>query len=222
MIVMVNWSVFNPFEAVLWQTCQIIGVNRLGWPGRIELPSLGCMFPLLKEENLVAVEQARVRWLKSKAPQPYERATYRDAIGISSVNDIKYAQFGLAMTDEMSKYYARKDKDLGVGRLTVTNGRVHFERPRLPDLIVWFSNIEGIDLTGEGVVEIVTRKDDGSRLVLEYHTPWASYIFGMTTVAYFKRHPRLLSGQWLPPGFEEHCERLGEPCAPARRLAMNL
>ncbi|MFE3452038.1 hypothetical protein ACFXJ8_24265 [Nonomuraea sp. NPDC059194] len=82
-------------------------------PGDPDLPRPTTTIPLRPSDLVFAAETARVRWLKSKAPQPYERATYRDAIGISNANDIRYAQFGLAMSDEMSKYTPGKTRISG-------------------------------------------------------------------------------------------------------------
>ncbi|MFE3449700.1 hypothetical protein ACFXJ8_12270 [Nonomuraea sp. NPDC059194] len=94
-------------------------------------------------------------------------------------------------------------------------------RPGCARQQICYEEITSLDLVAEGVVEIETNTGaGGSRIVVEFHTPWASLIFGLAAVRFFRRHPRLLSGQWLPPGFEECCERLGQPCAPARRLAM--
>ncbi|MGY0501762.1 hypothetical protein ACWZHB_25010 [Nocardia sp. FBN12] len=51
---------------------------------------------------------------------------------------------------------------------------------------------------------------------LELATPWAAPAFLIASQARFPHHPQLISGSWLPHGFEERCHIAGKACQRVR------
>jgi hypothetical protein len=42
------------------------------------------------------------------------------------------------------------------------------------------------------------------------HSPWAELVFVLWATARHRRHPQLLDGSWLPPGWVDHAKACGE------------
>ncbi|GHF60565.1 hypothetical protein GCM10010218_47520 [Streptomyces mashuensis] len=107
----------------------------------------------------------------------------------------------------------------GSGYVTVTLEMLHFAEPASETSLYW-SGLRAIDLVGPDAFQTSYNTVGGDYRTVRIHSPWASLIFALAALTAFPTHPRLLSGGWLPPGFEEHCARVGRPCRPAARLLL--
>ncbi|QKW11051.1 hypothetical protein HUT18_20850 [Streptomyces sp. NA04227] len=104
----------------------------------------------------------------------------------------------------------------GPGEVTITRYRAHFSGPTAGWLDLGWRALETVELAGPDVFEASFRTESGQTLLSRLHTPWASLMFALAAATAFPAHPRLLSGDWLPPDFEARCAALGHPVRPAR------
>lgn len=100
------------------------------------------------------------------------------------------------------------------GTITLTNLRVHltnqYRSSRIP-----LAALEHLELTQPDRLRIRFTEANTSHY-LELATPWATPIFLVAGHARFPHHPQLISGSWLPPGFEERCHIAGKVCPRVR------
>ncbi|MFG2775266.1 hypothetical protein [Streptomyces sp. NPDC048350] len=110
----------------------------------------------------------------------------------------------------------------GAGEVTVALKGAYFVHATNPNrsAYLYWSGLSQIDLVAPDVFQTHYISVANHPITLRLHTPWASLIFAMAAYNSFPNHPRLLTGGWLPPSFEERCAALGHPCRPAARLVL--
>ena len=79
-----------------------------------------------------------------------------------------------------------------------------------------WSALDTIDLTGPDRIVASYRGSGGSLRQWQLQSPWATLIFVVAGHLHFPNHPLLLSGNWLPVGFEEKCHLAGKSCPQVR------
>ncbi|QNE79267.1 hypothetical protein F0344_16545 [Streptomyces finlayi] len=102
--------------------------------------------------------------------------------------------------------------------MTITCQKLHFASSAGGLDLDWKA-LSTIDLVSVATFQTSFVNTHGQRVKTMVHTPWASLAFAVAAITAFPAHPRLLSGGWLPPGFEQKCARFGRPCRPAATLA---
>jgi hypothetical protein len=108
----------------------------------------------------------------------------------------------------------------GFGDITITDKHVQLIHPVAPLSLYW-NGLDAIELPAPGVFQASFQDIHGHGFMsIRLHTPWASLIFALAAIDSFPAHPRLLSGSWLPPYFEQHCAAHGRYCRPAARMAV--
>lgn len=100
------------------------------------------------------------------------------------------------------------------GRITLTNRRIHLANQYRSSPIP-LTALEHIELTQPDRLRIRFTEATTSHY-LELATPWAAPAFLIASQARFPHHPQLISGSWLPHGFEERCHIAGKPCRRVR------
>ncbi|GAA5771585.1 hypothetical protein Aros01_08124 [Streptosporangium roseum] len=216
----------NPFELAVWETCKIVDA----WTdvGTAKMPVIPTRLRLANREHVFIPESAgEVRYWGAPGDGTYRRADYTDAIGISSMNDVKYAQFGLALTNHWREKRARADAQPrwmrrgtpGAEALIITNQRVHVDLGDTHHIDFRYHVFTTIDLPGYTTFHVTLPSTTGQQLTYRLETVWAPLIFIMAAMRFFRSHPLLLNGQWLPSGIEQYLETLGHPCPPARQYA---
>ncbi|MEU6990007.1 hypothetical protein ABZ953_05010 [Streptomyces sp. NPDC046465] len=104
----------------------------------------------------------------------------------------------------------------GQGEVTVTDRRAYFGHPQSRLDLEW-GGLDAADLTAPGVFQCSYRDMyTGSGQMVQLHSFWASLMFVLAAHAAFPAHPRLLSGSWLPPDFENKCRAYGRACPQVR------
>lgn len=101
------------------------------------------------------------------------------------------------------------------GSVMISDRRIHLTNPDYSFRIRWAS-LETIDLTAAD--HVVARYVDRNHTFHQWQvrTPWAVLIFVVAAHLHFPNHPLLLSGNWLPAGFEDKCHLAGKTCPPVR------
>ncbi|MFE7723842.1 hypothetical protein ACFU44_33005 [Nocardia rhizosphaerihabitans] len=100
------------------------------------------------------------------------------------------------------------------GRITVTNRRIHLTNQYRSSPIP-LTALEHIELTQPDRLRIRFTEAATSHY-LELATPWAAPAFLVASQARFPHHPQLISGSWLPHGFEDRCHIAGKACPRVR------
>ena len=129
-------------------------------------------------------------------------------LGSALVNAIRRRQ---AEADAESRWVAEEG-----AMATITDRRVCFRGPDTA-LDVGWDALDMVELVASDVVELSF--DDirhGDYRTLRVRSEWAALMFAIAAHTAFPAHPRLLSGGWLPPGFEERCAAIGRWCPSVR------
>lgn len=73
-----------------------------------------------------------------------------------------------------------------------------------PHVIAWnWPAVTGMSIAGPGKVHLTGRSSVGPVSWL-LHTGWAVLIFLIWALSQYPRHPQLVTGVWLPPGWAAH------------------
>ena len=102
------------------------------------------------------------------------------------------------------------------GSVMISTRRIHLGNPDHVFAIRW-SAFETIDLTAPDRMVARYSRRNGTFLQWQLRSPWAVLVFVVAAHRYFPNHPLLLSGNWLPAGFEEKCHLAGKSCPKVRR-----
>ncbi|WP_433198788.1 hypothetical protein ACQP1G_04935 [Nocardia sp. CA-107356] len=101
------------------------------------------------------------------------------------------------------------------GLAMVSQRRVFFHNPGHSFSIYW-SGLDMVDLIGPDRLEFRYRDRHGTPQALRAQSPWAILMFALAAHTQFPNHPLLLSGNWLPSGFEDKCHIAGKTCPHVR------
>ncbi|WP_433726714.1 hypothetical protein ACQP0C_34015 [Nocardia sp. CA-129566] len=97
----------------------------------------------------------------------------------------------------------------------ISDQRMYFINPRQSWSMHW-SGLDQLDLLGPDRVGFKYVLDDGTQAMVQVQCPWAALVFTIAAHGHFPHHPTLLSGAWLPEGFEEKCHLAGKSCPKVR------
>ncbi|WP_328331437.1 MULTISPECIES: hypothetical protein [unclassified Streptomyces] len=167
----------------------------------------------------------------SLAVGPAARSTWR-ALGNGSYVNSSTVAFGSAsfvigsMVGSAVGNAARRNKAIsdaqprwlpdGPGELTVTDRRAVFGQQQNPLDLGW-TGLDSVELIAPEIVQCSFQDTYGKGyMTVQLHTLWASLVFVLAARTAFPAHPRLLQGDWLPPGFEARCAAMGRHCPQVR------
>ncbi|GGK50178.1 hypothetical protein [Nocardia camponoti] len=101
------------------------------------------------------------------------------------------------------------------GSVTVTTDRFHLSNSHRSSPIP-LADVERVELTRPDRLRCDFTDAAGTLHHLEIASPLAATMFLVAAHAHFPHHPQLLSGVWLPAGFEDRCAVVGKPCPRVR------
>lgn len=104
------------------------------------------------------------------------------------------------------------------GTVMVSDQRLYFANPTDSFSLPW-SALDSIEMTAADVIHCVFFSDDGERHFMQLRTPWTALVFTVAALLHFPAHPLLVSGNWLPAGFEEKCHLAGKSCPSVRETS---
>ncbi|MEV0096026.1 hypothetical protein [Streptomyces sp. NPDC050738] len=200
----------------LFYTCDVVHDlvgGRL--PGRTPLPTMTRLEP--GELSLASGPAARATW------RAVGNGSYRHsssfAFGSTSFVVGSMAADAIGNASRRNQAAANAQPRWvgdGHGEVTVTDRRAHFAHPQNWLNLNW-SGLDTVDLVAPDVFQCAFHESGGAGyLTIRLHSLWASLIFVLAAHSAFPAHPRLLSGGWLPPGFEAKCAAVGRVCPPVR------
>jgi hypothetical protein len=101
------------------------------------------------------------------------------------------------------------------GSVMVSDRRLFFSN-RDTSFSLWWSALDSINMEAVDRFSCGFSDDAGGRHALLLNTCWAAMMFTMAAHSHFPAHPVLMSGDWLPRGFEEKCHLAGKACPSVR------
>ncbi|WP_157224999.1 hypothetical protein [Nocardia thailandica] len=101
------------------------------------------------------------------------------------------------------------------GTVTVTDRRVHLTN-RMQRFYINFASLDRITLDRPDLTSCRFTDHTGADHQVQLNTPWAPTVFAVAAHNRFPDHPQLVTGQWLPAGFEEKCHFVGKTCPRVR------
>ncbi|MCX5196412.1 hypothetical protein OOK31_21350 [Streptomyces sp. NBC_00249] len=207
---------WTAFDDHLVHTCRVVHDLMHGrLSARVPLPSTARLAP--GELSLAVGPAARLTW-RGLGDGSYSHSNVmafgRPAFVLGSLA-------GNALGNAARKSRAAADAQPrwvydGNGELTVTNRRAYLGQPNGFLDLNW-TGLDTIDLAGPDVFQCSFQNTHtGGYSTVRVQSMWASLMFALAAHVAFPAHPRLLSGGWLPPGFEARCAVFGVPCPPVR------
>lgn len=100
------------------------------------------------------------------------------------------------------------------GAMTVTDRRFHLANQHACS--VRLHDLDRIELIRPDEIMCGYTGGHGAHHLLRIHTPWATTLFLIATHLVFPNHSQLVSGEWLPAGFEDKCHLAGKACPSVR------
>lgn len=203
-----GWSTLDEY---LWYTCDILADAR---EGRLEQrPLVATRARLEPGERALAVGPAhRLSW-RALGDGSYTRnSTFAIGGPAFVIGALAASAIGNANRRRNAELAAQPRWVLdGTGEVTVTDRHVFFGHPQCPLHLSW-DGLDSIDLAGPDLF-LASFRDiyGGGYTTVQLQTPWASLMFVLAAKTSFPAHPRLLTGGWLPPGFEQRCTAAGRP-----------
>lgn len=76
--------------------------------------------------------------------------------------------------------------------------------------------VDGVTVSGPRSVTLQGRTDHGAAVSWAVNSDWSELLFVLWALTRHRRHPQLIAGSWLPPGWRERAEGHGYP--PQSRL----
>jgi hypothetical protein len=205
-VVPVPWTALDDH---LHYTCAVVGdLRRDGLATRRPVPT---MMRLGHGELPVAEGPSGVAYFQAAGDGSY---TQSSAFAFGSTGFV----VGMLAVNAISNHAARKraEADLQLrwmagtpGSVMVSSTRVHFWSAQ-ESFSLWWSGLDMIDLDGPDAVVFRYEATDGSERIVRFQTYWSALIFALAAYDSFPAHPRWVSGDWLPRGFEEHCQAHGK------------
>ncbi|MBO0852983.1 MAG: hypothetical protein J2P18_04375 [Nocardia sp.] len=203
------------FDDHLRYTCAVLDLLR-----RDRLTALPVKSTRIRiDPGEVCIAEGQAQWYFWRAPGD-GTWTPRTIYAAGNAAFVMAAQVGNALANHIRRQQAEagtRPRWIGepAGSIMVSDRRIHLTNPDRAVPIAW-SALETIDLTAPD--RVVARYQDrgGAFHLLQVHSPWAALIFVIAAHLHFPNHPLLLSGNWLPPGFEDKCHLAGKSCPPVR------
>ncbi|MFE1596670.1 hypothetical protein [Nocardia sp. NPDC058705] len=140
---------------------------------------------------------------------------------MGSTGFVVAAHLGNAMLNRSRRSLAQRDsrprwvpQRPGIGM--VSQVRMCFHNPDTNFSLYWHG-MDAVDLIAPDSMEFRFQDSEGGNAAIRVHSPWAALMFVMSAFTCFPSHPLLLSGNWLPPGFEDRCHMAGKKCPQVRQ-----
>ena len=216
----VNPPVWSSLDDHLWHSCEIV----------VDLLTGG-----LARRPLIATTARLEHGDRALAVGPGQRSTWRalgngryqhnNVVAVGNPAFVIGSLVGSAVGNSARRRQAARDAQPrwvvdGPGEVTITRQKLHFASSTIGLDLDWKA-LSTIDLVSVATFQTSFVNTRGQQVTTMVHTPWASLAFAVAAITTFPAHPRLLSGGWIPPGFEQKCARFGRPCRPAAMLAAN-
>ena len=202
----VEWT---PYDAHLHYTCAIIqDLRQTGLQGWKPVPTM------------VRTDPGELPLAEGPAVPMYYQAAGDGSYSTSGMFAFGSAAFVAgafavnALANSAAKRKAQADLQRRwmagpTGAVMISPSRVLFWNPTETYSIYW-SGLDMVDLTGADTVMFRYKgAASGLDTVVQFQTMWAVLIFALAANDSFPNHPRWLSGEWLPIGFEDRCEMAG-------------
>ncbi|KAF0847303.1 hypothetical protein [Nocardia caishijiensis] len=145
---------------------------------------------------------------------------HNNVAAFGSAGFVVAAHLGNAMLNRSRRARAQRDarprwvpRSAGVGM--VSQWRVCFQSPDISFSLYW-REMDAVDLITPDCMEFRFPDSEGDNSAVRVHSPWAVLMFVLAAASCFPGHPLLLSGNWLPRGFEERCHIAGKTCPQVR------
>ncbi|MFD0257139.1 hypothetical protein ACFVH7_02485 [Kitasatospora indigofera] len=210
------WSVLDEY---LWHSCEILAdlrADRLD-----QRPLVATRARLEPGERALAVGPAhRLSWRPLGDGSYQHNSTFAIGGPAFVIGALAASAIGNANRRRNAELAARPRWLLdGTGEITITDRHVFFGHPQCPLHLSW-DGLESVELAGPDLFEAGFHDIyGGGYTTVQLQTPWASLMFVCAALTSFPAHPRLLTGGWLPPGFEQRCAQAGRPFRPAAGLS---
>ncbi|NKY85072.1 hypothetical protein [Nocardia veterana] len=203
------------FDDHLLYTCGVLDLLRRGELAR--MPVKSTRIRLDPGEVCIAEGPAQWYFWRSAGDGTWTRNNIYVA---GSASFIAAAQLGNALVNQVRRQRAEaasRPRWIAErpGSVMISDRRIHLTNPDSVFPIAW-SALETIDLTAPDRVVSRYGDRDGGLQLWQLHSPWAVLIFVVAAHLHFPNHPLLLSGRWLPAGFEDKCHLAGKKCPRVR------
>ncbi|WP_327230727.1 hypothetical protein [Streptomyces murinus] len=214
----VNPPVWSSLDDHLWHSCEIVADLLTG--GLARRPLISTTARLEHGDRALAVGPGQRSTWRSLGSGRYQ---HNNVAAFGSPAFVIGSLVGSAVGNSARRRQAARDAQPrwvldGPGEVTVTRQKLHFASSTIGLDLEWKA-LSSIDLVWIDAFQTSFVNTRGQQVTTMVHTPWASLAFAIAAITAFPAHPRLLSGGWLPPGFEQKCARFGRPCRPAATLA---
>ncbi|MFF9402959.1 hypothetical protein [Streptomyces sp. NPDC014744] len=213
-----NTPAWSSLDDHLWHSCEIVADLLAGSLAR--RPLIATAARLERDDRALAVGPGmRSTW---RAPGN-GRYQHNSVVAVGNPAFVIGSLLGSAVGNSTRRREAARNAQPrwmidGPGEVTITRQKLHFASSTSGLDLDWKA-LSTIDLVWVDAFQTSFVNTRGQQVTTMVHTPWASLAFAVAAITAFPAHPRLLSGGWLPPGFEQRCARLGRPCRPAAALA---
>lgn len=215
----VKTPAWSPLDEHLWHSCEIVADLLAGDLAR--RPLIATTARLECDDRALAIGPGmRSTW---RAPGN-GRYQHNSVVAVGNPAFVVGSLLGSAVGNSARRRQAARDAQPrwmvdGPGEVTITCQRLHLGSSTIGLHLDWKA-LTTIDLVSVDAFQTSFVDTRGRQVTTMVHTPWASLAFAVAAITAFPAHPRLLSGGWLPPGFEQKCARFGRPCQPAATLAV--
>ncbi|WP_258049969.1 hypothetical protein [Streptomyces finlayi] len=202
----------------LWHSCEIVADLLAG--GLARRPLIATTARLERGDRALAVGPGKRSTWRAPGNGRYQ---HNSVVAVGNPTFVIGSLLGSAIGNSSRRRQAARDAQArwmvdGPGEVTITCQKLHFASSAGGLDLDWKA-LSTIDLVSVATFQTSFVNTHGQRVKTMVHTPWASLAFAVAAITAFPAHPRLLSGGWLPPGFEQKCARFGRPCRPAATLA---
>ncbi|MEV5652798.1 hypothetical protein AB0L57_31490 [Nocardia sp. NPDC052254] len=203
------------FDDHLRYTCGVLDLLRRGEMAR--LPAQSTRIRLDPREMCLAEGPGRWSFWRAAGDGTWEP---NNIFVAGSAAFVAAAQLSNALANEARRQRAAAGAQPRwiaerPGSVMISNRRIHLGNPDHV-FAIRLSTIETIDLTAPDRVVARYARRNGTLLQWQLQSPWAVLFFVVAAQRYFPNHPLLVSGNWLPAGFEEKCHLAGKSCPKVR------
>ncbi len=214
----VNTPTWSSLDDHLWHSCEIVADLLAGSLAR--RPWIATTARLERGDRALAVGPGKRSTWRAPGNGRYQ---HNSVVAVGNPTFVIGSLLGSAIGNSSRRRQAARDAQArwmvdGPGEVTITCQKLHFASSAGGLDLDWKA-LSTIDLVSVATFQTSFVNTRGQQVNTMVHTPWASLAFAVAAITAFPAHPRLLSGGWLPPGFEQKCARFGRPCRPAATLA---
>lgn len=211
------WSALDDY---LWHSCDIVADLLTG--GLAQRPLIATTARLEHDDRALAVGPGQRSTYRALGDGRYQQ---NNVVAVGNPAFVIASLLGSAVGNTARRRQAARNAQPrwvfdGAGEVTITRQKLHLASSTIGLDLDWRA-LSTIDLVSADAFQTSFVNTRGQQVTTMVHTPWASLAFAVAAITAFPAHPRLLSGGWIPPGFEQKCARFGRACRPAATLAAN-